>query len=112
MVATLPQFVPKNARTQMQGITYIGDLGNKKVFSDPHYPVNEFLVGHKGDAFMTTGYVLAEYMKLYTTPDVVLPDFVHQRGFATSFARKCVNSKFFARGACSHSPTAFGNQIG
>lgn len=112
VVATLPQFVPKNNRVQMQGITYIGDLGNKKVFADPHYPNNEFLVGHKGDQFLTTGYVLAEYQKLYTTPDIVLPDFVHQRGFATSFARKMVNSKMYCRGLIQNSPTAFGQQIG
>lgn len=112
VVATLPQFVPKNNRVQMQGITYIGDLGNKKVFSDPHYPNNEFLVGHKGDQFLTTGYVLAEYQKLYTTPDVVLPDFVHQRGFATSFARKMINAKMYARGVVTNSPTAFGQTIG
>jgi hypothetical protein len=112
VVATLPQFVPKNNRVQMQGITYIGDLGNKKVFADPHYPTNEFLVGHKGDQFLTTGYVLAEYQKLYTTPDVVLPDFIHQRGFATSFARKMVNSKMYCRGLVQNSPTAFGQTIG
>jgi hypothetical protein len=112
VVATLPQFVPKNNRVQMQGITYIGDLGNKKVFADPHYPTNEFLVGHKGDQFLTTGYVLAEYQKLYTTPDVVLPDFIHQRGFATSFARKMVNSKMYCRGLIQNSPTAFGQTIG
>ena len=112
VVATLPQFVPKNARTQMQGITYLGDLGNKKVFADPHYPNNEFLVGHKGDQFLTTGYVLAEYQKLYTTPDVVLPDFIHQRGFATSFARKMINAKMYCRGLIQNSPTAFGQTIG
>ncbi len=112
VIATLPQFVAKNNRTQMQGVTYIGDLGNKKVFADPHYPTNEFLVGHKGDQFLTTGYVLAEYQKLYTTPDIVLPDFVHQRGFATSFARKTVNSKMFCRGLVQNSPTAFGQTIG
>jgi len=112
VVATLPQFVAKNSRTQMQGITYLGDLGNKKVFADPHFPSNEFLVGHKGDQFLTTGYVLAEYQKLYTTPDVVLPDFLHQRGFATSFARKVVNSKMFARGLILNSPVSFGQTIG
>jgi len=112
VVATLPQFVARNNRTQMQGITYIGDLGNKKVFADPHYPVNEWLVGHKGDQFLTTGYVLAEYQKLYTTPDVVLPDFIHQRGFATSFARKMINSKMYCRGLIQDSPTSFGSVIG
>jgi hypothetical protein len=112
VVATLPQFVSRNNRTQMQGITYIGDLGNKKVFADPHYPTNEWLVGHKGDQFLTTGYVLAEYQKLYTTPDVVLPDFIHQRGFATSFARKMINSKMYCRGLVLDSPTSFGSVIG
>ena len=112
VVATLPQFVSKNNRTQMQGITYLGDIGNKKVFADPHYPNNEFLVGHKGDQFLTTGYVLAEYQKLYTTPDIVLPDFLHQRGFATSFARKVVNSKMYCRGLILNSPIAFGQTIG
>jgi hypothetical protein len=112
VVATLPQFVSRNNRTQMQGITYIGDLGNKKVFADPHYPTNEWMAGHKGDQFLTTGYVLAEYQKLYTTPDVVLPDFIHQRGFATSFARKMINSKMYARGLVLDSPTSFGSVIG
>ncbi len=107
VIATLPQFVSKNNRTDMKGITYIGDVGNKKVFSDPHYPVDEWLVGHKGDQFLTTGYVLAEYQKLYTTPDIQLTDFVHQRAFATSFARKMTNSKMYARGVVENAATSF-----
>jgi hypothetical protein len=112
VVATLPHFVPRNNRVEMQGITYIGDLGNKKIFADPHYPTNEFLVGHKGDQFLRTGYVLAEYQKLYTTPDIMLPDFLHQRGFATSFAKKMINSKFYARGIVQNAPSSFGPVIG
>lgn len=112
VITTLPMFVAKTNRTQMQGVTYIGDIGNKKVFADPHFPVNEWLVGHKGDQFLMTGYVLAEYQKLYTTPDVVLTDFVHQRGFATSFAKKTINSKFYCRGLVQNSPTSFGPIIG
>lgn len=108
VVQTLPQFVARNNRTQMQGITYIGDLGNKKIFADPHYPNNEFLVGHKGDQFLTTGYVLAEYQKLYTTPDIVLTDFLHRRGFATSFAKKVVNSGMFCRGGINGAASVFG----
>jgi hypothetical protein len=108
VIETLPQFVSKNNRTQMQGITYIGDIAGKKVFADPHYPNNEFLIGHKGDQFLVTGYVLAEYQKLYTTPDIVLPDFNHQRGFATSFAKKVVNSKMYCRGLVKNGPTNFG----
>ena len=112
VVTTLPQFVSRNNRVQMQGVTYIGDLGNKKVFVDPHFPNNEGLIGHKGDQFLTTGYVLAEYQKLYTTPDIMLPDFLHQRGFASSYAKKMTNSKFYCRLLVSNAPTSFGTVIG
>jgi hypothetical protein len=112
VVVTLPQFAAKNNSVNMQGVNYIGDLINKKVFIDPHYPINEFLVGHKGDQFLRTGYVLAEYQKLYTTPDIMLPDFTHQRGFATSFATKMINSKMYCRGAVMTMPTAYGQTIG
>ena len=112
VVETLPQFNAKGSRVKMQGITYIGDLGQFKVFADPHYPINEWLVGYKGDQFLTKGYVLAEYQKLYTTPDVMLTDFLHRRGFATSFAKKMVNDKFYSRGLVVNSPTAFGATIG
>jgi len=112
VVETLPQFNAKGSRVKMQGITYIGDLGQFKVFADPHYPINEWLVGYKGDQFLTTGYVLAEYQKLYTTPDVMLTDFLHRRGFATSFAKKMVNDKFYSRGLVVNSPTTFGSTIG
>ena len=105
---TLPTFIAKGSKTKVQGLTYQGDIGNMKVFVDPHYPVNEFMVGYKGDDFMSTGYVLAEYQKLYTTPNIVLPDFVNQRGFATSFAKKMINPKMFARGLVLNSPVSFG----
>jgi len=111
VVTTLPQFVAKNNRTQMHGITYLGDLGNKKVFADPHYENDEFLVGHKGDQFLVTGYVLGEYQKLYTTPNIVLPDFINQRGFATSFAKKMVNANMFARGRVLSAPVNFSPSV-
>ena len=112
VVTTLPQFVSKYNKTTMQGVTYIGDLSDKRIFADPHYPVNEWLMGFKGGDFMTTGYVLAEYQKLYTTPDIMLPDFLHQRGFATSYAKKLINAKMFARGTVANSPVSFGPVIG
>jgi len=112
VVVTLPQFVSRANRVEMQGITYIGDLADKKVFADPHYPNNEWMVGFRGRQFVQTGFVLAEYQKLYTTPDIMLPDFLHQRGFATSFAKKMVNSKMFCRGMVLNAPTNFGQTIG
>jgi hypothetical protein len=112
VVATLPHFNSKGNHTEMQGVTYIGDLGPLKIFADPHYPTDEFLVGYKGDQFFRTGYVLAEYQKLYTTPDVQLADFVHSRGFATSFAKKMIQPKAYCRGSILNAPTTFGPVIG
>jgi len=112
VVATLPHFNPKGNQTEMQGITYIGDLGPLKCFADPHYPNDEWLAGYKGDQFFRTVYVLAEYQKLYTTPDIQLSDFMHSRGFATSFAKKCINPKGLVRGVVLNAPTTFGPTIG
>jgi hypothetical protein len=75
-------------------------------------PTNEFLVGHKGDQFLTTGYVLAEYQKLYTTPDIVSAGLHPPARVCDSFARKMVNSKMYCRGLIQNSPTAYGQTIG
>jgi hypothetical protein len=112
VVATLPHFNPKGNQTEMQGVTYIGDLGSHKCFSDPHYPNDEWMQLYKGDQFFRTVYVLAEYQKLYTTPDIQLADFMHSRGFATSFAKKCINPKGIVRGVVLNAPTTFGPVIG
>jgi len=112
VVETLPQFVRKNDSTEVQGVTYIGDIANLKCFADPHYPNNEWLCGYKGDQFFRTVMVLAEYQKLYTTPDIQLADFMHSRGFATSFAKKMVNPKGLARGTLLNGVLNFGSVIG
>jgi hypothetical protein len=106
VIETLPQFVSKGSATA-QGIQYVGDLTGLKVYADPHYPVDEFLMGYKGDSWVETGYVLAEYQKLYTTPNYMLTDFVNSKGFATSFAKKCVNSKMFGRGFVTNAYTNY-----
>jgi len=112
VVQTLPQFQAKGNLQETQGISYIGDLAGFKCFRDPHYPQSEFLVGYKGDQFVRTGYVLAEWQKLYTTPDVILTDFVHRRGFATSFAKHCINAGMYCRGSVLNAPVAFGQVFG
>jgi hypothetical protein len=112
VIQTLPQFTAKGNLQETQGISYIGDMAGFKVFRDPHFPQNEFMIGYKGDQFVRTGYVLAEWQKLYTTPDVVLTDFVHRRGFATSFAKHSINAGMYARGSVLNAPVTFGQNIG
>jgi hypothetical protein len=112
VVQTLPQFQAKGNLQETQGISYIGDMSGFKCFRDPHYPQSEFMIGYKGDQFVRTGYVLAEWQKLYTTPDIVLTDFVHRRGFATSFAKHCINAGMFCRGSVLNAPVSFGTTFG
>ena len=112
VVETLPTFQAKGDLSNTRGLAYIGDLGGFKVFRDPHYPINEWLAGYKGNEFVTTGYVLAEYQKLYTTPDIVLTDFTHRRAFATSYAKQMVNAGMFSRGSLLNAPVSFGPVIG
>lgn len=108
VVATMPHFSHKNNSDTAQGVTYLGDLGNIKCFADPHYPNDEFLILHKGDQFFRTVFVLGEFQKLYTTPDIQLADFYHSRGFATSYAKKVINAKGIVRGAVLNAPVTFG----
>ncbi len=107
VVETLPSFQSRGNQDR-SGVAYIGDVGNLKVFADPHYQQDEYLLGYKGDAFFKTVFILGEWQKLYTTPTYQLDDFMNRRGFATSYATKMVNSKGLSRGIVTNAPTSYG----
>lgn len=82
------------------GPHYAGMLDNRwRIYKNPMYPAQEFLVGHKGQMFIEAGYVYAPYLPIYATPSVTLDDFVTRRGLMTSYGKKFVNSKFYAKGS-------------
>ena len=101
IVETLPGFVPvpglPNGLTK--GVYMAGTLnGRWSMFKDPFYPGNQWLMGYKGGTFLEAGYVYAPYIPLYTTPMIVLDDFVGRKGLATQYGKKMVNPRFYSKG--------------
>lgn len=89
----------------LQGIHFIGTLaGQYRVYKDLHLDklpgavaTGNCLMGFKGQQFFEAGYVWAPYQLLYSTPTVTLADFVSQRGLASRYATKMVNSDMYVR---------------
>jgi hypothetical protein len=101
IVETLPGFVPvpgmPNGLTK--GVYMAGTLnGRWAMYKDPFYPGNQWLMGYKGGTFLEAGYVYAPYIPLYTTPMIVLDDFVGRKGLATQYGKKMVNPRFYSKG--------------
>ena len=77
----------------------IGKLkGQWKVIIDPYYGNDDFLVGYKGSSYLEGGYVYAPFLPLYTTPTMMLDDFVNRKGCRTIYGKKCLNPHFYAKG--------------
>jgi hypothetical protein len=78
------------------GPHYLGTLdGNWKVYKDPFLSSKAWMTGYKGDLFLEAGYIYAPYLLLYTTPLVQLADFISQKGMASMYGQKMVNSNFY-----------------
>lgn len=80
------------------GPHFIGTLGSLKVYVNPDYDPNEFVLGYKGGSFMDAGYFYCPYMPIVSTDLIMLSDFAGQKGWATMYAKKMVNNKMYIRG--------------
>lgn len=101
LIETLPGFVanPGVGSGMVKGAVRVGRLnGQWDVYKDPFYGDNNFLMGFKGGSFLEAGYVYAPYIPLYTTPTVVLDDFVARKGLATQYGKKAINPLFYVTG--------------
>jgi hypothetical protein len=88
---------------QINGPHFIGTLQNKyRVYKNPFYGDNNFLMGYKGSSYLDAGYVYAPYMPLYATPTTVLDDFVFRKGLATSYGKLMLNNKLYAKGSITN----------
>jgi hypothetical protein len=109
VVETLPMFEAVGGeKAEIEGVSELGKLGRVKCFTDPHYRMNEALVGYKGKDFVRTGYVLAPWILLMTTPLVTLDDFIARKGFASIYGKKVINSRMYATIECSGFTASFG----
>lgn len=113
VVETLPMFEAIGGdKAEIEGVSELGKLGRVKCYTDPHYLINEALVGYKGKDFVRTGYVLAPWILLMTTPLVTLDDFIARKGFASIYGKKIVNSRMYATINCSGFTASYGGANG
>jgi hypothetical protein len=98
IIETLPGFKADGTLTG-RGVYRVGTLNNRwVVYKDSFLPDNDFLMGYKGEAMFETGMIFAPYIPMYTTPTVMLDDFIARRGIASRYGKKVVNSKFYVNG--------------
>lgn len=88
----------------LAGPHYAGTLDNKwKVYKNPYYNEDEYLVGYKGQLFLDAGYVYAPYLPIFATQLLMLDDFVGRRGFATSYGKRMLNNQLYVKGQITNS---------
>lgn len=101
IIESLPNFKPVTVTGS--GVVYMGDLkGQWRVYKDPYFDTDSFLVGHRGDSYMQTGYIYAPWIPLYSTPTVTLDDFTTRKGIMSHYAKKIVNGLFYTQGKIVH----------
>jgi hypothetical protein len=97
VVETLPRFRPSGIIKPV-GPHLVGYLGSMPVYKNPFYPADTFLVGWRGSGLFDAGYLYCPYMPIMTTQLIMDANFEGQRGFATSYGKKPVNSKMYSKG--------------
>jgi len=80
------------------GPHYLGMLGNLKVFVNPDYPSDEFVEGYKGSNMFDAGAFYCPYMPVSSTDLIMDANFRGQRGWATMYGKKLLNSKMYIKG--------------
>ena len=81
------------------GPHFLGTLGNLRVFVNPDYPSNEFILGYKGSNMFDAGAFYCPYMPVSSTDLIMDANFRGQRGWATMYGKKLLNSKMYLKGA-------------
>lgn len=104
VIESLPGFKASDAMQSPNGVIFAGTLaGRWRIYKDPYNIDNtatqqNLLIGYKGSTFLDAGYVYAPYIPFYTTPTVVLDDFIARKGMATQWGKRKINGRFYCRG--------------
>lgn len=85
--------------TNPNGPHFCGMLDGKiKVYKNPYFQPNQYLLAYKGSSILDAGYVYAPYLPIYSSQLLMLDDFVARKGFATSYGKKMINNKCYIAG--------------
>ena len=77
--------------------TYPGATRN---VTDP----NGYTLGYKGVSMWEVGYIFAPYILAFTTPTVMLDDFIGRKGIASRYGKKAIDGRFFNNGTVTGNP--------
>lgn len=81
----------------------MGTLNNKYVvIKNPYYGSDEFVITYKGTNPFDAGYIYAPYQPITSTQFIMGANFNGEQGYATSYAKKLVDSNFFVNGLITH----------
>jgi len=112
LVESLPGFVGQPKPPNTRGIYKTGRLNNQwDIWKDPTYPGaarnsidnNGYLMGYKGQSMWEIGYIFAPYILAFTTPTVMLDDFIARKGIASRYGKKVIDGRFFCTSTVSGS---------
>lgn len=115
IIESLPGFVSAGKPANTRGIYKTGRLnGQWDVWKDPTYPgtsrnsvdINGYTMGYKGVSMWEVGYIFAPYILAFTTPTVMLDDFIGRKGIASRYGKKAIDGRFFCNGTVTGNPFA------
>ena len=93
-----PRYIPNVSGVQV-GPHFAGVLDGKfKVYKNPYFNENAYLIGYKGLTFLDAGYVFCPYLPFVSTDIVMLDDFVGRRGYLTMNGKKMINANYYVKG--------------
>lgn len=85
VIETMRNFTPSGVTAV--GPHFLGTLGNYKVFVNPDYRANEFVLGYKGSSMFDAGAFYCPYMPVSSTDLIMDANFRGQRGYATMYGK-------------------------
>ena len=100
VLESTPSFTPSDLGNNI-GPYYLGQWGSFKVYKNPFYDEDEFLIGYKGNTLFDAGYCYAPYLPVSTTQMLMLADFQGQVGWATSYGKTILNQNMYVSGKIS-----------
>ena len=80
------------------GPYFLGTLGEIKVYVNPDYPADYFVMGYKGTNMFDAGAFYLPYMPVTSTDTIMTADFRGEKAWATMYAKKILNKDMYIAG--------------
>jgi hypothetical protein len=80
------------------GPYYYGTIGGMKVYVNPNYPADFYVLGYKGSNMFDAGYFYCPYMPVTSTDLLMDANFRGQRGWMTMYGKKMLNKNLYTCG--------------